>query len=207
MCSIRQPIEANIQSTHHVTHRSSAVGTLSFHNRKKYSHYSLHVDPDQDDKATEIKLCSLARPHMRAFHCAWWSFFMAFFTWFSIAPLLSEIQTTLDLSKEQIWTSSIVGVTGTICMRFLLGPLCDKFGPRIPFTIVLCAASIPTACTGLVNSSAGLSILRLFIGIAGGCFVMTQFWMSRMFVKELVGTANALTAGWGNLGVSSCSRS
>lgn len=40
---------------------------------KMYSEYHINVDPDQDDKATEIKLCSFARPHMRAFHCSWWS--------------------------------------------------------------------------------------------------------------------------------------
>ena len=27
-----------------------------------------------------------------------------------------------------------------------------------------------------------------------------QFWTSRMFTKEVVGTANALVGGWGNLG-------
>ena len=67
---------------------------------------------------------------MRAFHLSWWGFFIAFFIWFSIAPLLTEIKQTLGLTKEQIWTSSIVGVAGTIAMRFILGPLCDKFGAR-----------------------------------------------------------------------------
>ena len=97
---------------------------------------------------------------------------MAFFVWFAIAPLLSEIKTTLDLSKQQIWTSSIVGVGGTIAMRFILGPLCDKFGARILFAGVLCFASIPTALTGTINSAGTLTILRLFIGVAGGSFVM-----------------------------------
>jgi hypothetical protein len=32
---------------------------------KKFARYSLEVDEDQDDKATEILLCSAARPHMR----------------------------------------------------------------------------------------------------------------------------------------------
>lgn len=81
-------------------------------------------------------------------------------------------------------------------MRFVLGPLCDKYGARVLFTAVLCAASIPTAMTGLVNDAAGLYVLRLFIGIAGGTFVMCQFWTSRMFTKEIVGTANALAGGW-----------
>jgi NNP family nitrate/nitrite transporter-like MFS transporter len=137
---------------------------------------------------------------MRAFHCSWWGFFIAFFIWFAPAPLLSEIRTTLGLSKQQIWTSNIVGVGGTIFMRFLLGPACDKYGARILFAVVLCVASIPTAMLGLVNSSTGLSVIRLFIGIAGGSFVMCQFWTSRMFTKDIVGTANALVGGWGNLG-------
>lgn len=67
-------------------------------------------------------------------------------------------------------------------------------------SVILCAASIPTACTGLVNSATGLAVLRLFIGIAGSTFVMCQYWSSRMFAKEVVGTANALVGGWGNLG-------
>jgi NNP family nitrate/nitrite transporter-like MFS transporter len=167
---------------------------------KKYTEYMINTDPDQDDKATEIKLCSFARPHMRAFHCSWWGFFIAFFIWFAIAPLLSEIKDTLGITKKDLWTSSIVGVGGTIMMRFILGPMCDKYGARILFTIVLCAASIPTACTGFVESATGLAILRLFIGIAGGSFVMCQYWTSRMFTRDVVGTANALVGGWGNLG-------
>jgi MFS transporter, NNP family, nitrate/nitrite transporter len=137
---------------------------------------------------------------MRAFHCSWIGFFIAFFIWFAIAPLLGEIRDDLNLTNQQIWTSSIVGVGGTIFMRFLLGPFCDKFGARIPMAVILCAASIPTACTGFVNSSAGLAVLRLFIGSAGGTFVMCQYWTSRMFCKEVVGTANAMVGGWGNLG-------
>merc|ERR1719446_1772805 len=131
---------------------------------------------------------------------SWWGFFIAFFIWFAIAPLLTEIKQDLNLTKQQVWTSSIAGVGGTIFMRFILGPACDKWGARIPMAAVLCCASIPTACTGLVNNATGLTVLRLFIGAAGGTFVMCQYWSSRMFCKEVVGTANALCGGWGNLG-------
>lgn len=137
---------------------------------------------------------------MRAFHLAWWAFFMAFFIWFSAAPLLGEIRTSLDLSNEEVWTSSIIGVAGTVFIRFLLGPLCDKYGARTLFSLVLMSASIPTGCTGLVNSASGLYIVRLFIGIAGGSFVTCQYWTSMMFSKEVVGTVNGIVAGWGNLG-------
>jgi NNP family nitrate/nitrite transporter-like MFS transporter len=137
---------------------------------------------------------------MRAFHCSWWGFFIAFFIWFAIAPLLSEIRDDIGITKKDVWTSNIVGVGGTIVMRFILGPLCDKYGPRILFSVVLCLASIPTACIGFVNSANGLAIIRLFIGLAGGTFVMCQYWTSQMFAKDVVGTANALVGGWGNLG-------
>jgi MFS transporter, NNP family, nitrate/nitrite transporter len=143
---------------------------------------------------------SFSRPHMRAFHVSWMGFFMAFFVWFAISPLLSEIRASLGLTKEELWTSSIVGVGGTIFMRFLLGPMCDKFGSRILFAGVLIFGSFPTAMTGIVNTATGLAVLRLFIGVVGGSFVMCQYWSTRMFAKNIVGTANAVTAGWGNLG-------
>ena len=93
---------------------------------KKYPGYCLEVDPDQDDKATEIRLCNFSRPHMRAFHCSWWGFFIAFFIWFAIVPLLSEIRDDLGITKREIWNSTIVNFGAVIFIRLLLGPLCDK---------------------------------------------------------------------------------
>jgi NNP family nitrate/nitrite transporter-like MFS transporter len=167
---------------------------------KKYDTYYINVDPDQDDKATEIKLLSFKRPHMRAFHCSWMGFFTAFFIWFAIAPLLPEVKESLGISKQDIWTSNICSVAGTVFMRFINGPMCDKYGARILMGVLLMAASIPCALTGLVNSTASLCILRFFIGLGGSTFVCCQFWTSRMFTKEIAGTANALVGGWGNLG-------
>jgi MFS transporter, NNP family, nitrate/nitrite transporter len=78
------------------------------------------------------------------------------------------IQEDLNLTKQEIWTSSIAGVGSTIVVRLLLGPLCDKYGARILYLIILCSSSIPAALTGLVNSATDLVILRFFIGIVGG---------------------------------------
>jgi nitrate/nitrite transporter NarK len=84
---------------------------------------------------------------MRAFHCSWFGFFLAFFIWFAIAPLLSEVKDSIEgLTKDDLWTSNICSVAGTIVMRFALGPLCDKFGARRLMGIVLMSASIPCAC-------------------------------------------------------------
>jgi hypothetical protein len=59
--------------------------------KAKYE-YEVIVDPEQEDKSTEIILSKSGRPHMRAFHAAWISFFMAFVSWFSIAPILPTIK-------------------------------------------------------------------------------------------------------------------
>ena len=182
------------------SHASPSLLRAQAQEPKKYQSYVLKVDPNQDDKATEIKLCCFARPHMRAFHCSWFCFFTAFFIWFAIAPLLPEVKETLGLTKKEIWTSNICSVAGTIFLRFVNGPICDKYGARIPMGFILAAASIPCACTGLVNSAVSLAVLRFFIGFGGSTFVMCQYWTSRMFTKEVVGTANALVGGWGNLG-------
>jgi NNP family nitrate/nitrite transporter-like MFS transporter len=142
---------------------------------------------------------------MRAFHCSWMAFFTAFFIWFAIAPLIPVIKLPpeeggIGLTKQEIWTSNICSVLGTIFMRFINGPMCDKFGARILMGIILMFASIPCALTGLVTDATSLSILRFFIGLGGSTFVCCQFWTSRMFTKEVAGTANALVGGWGNLG-------
>ena len=137
---------------------------------------------------------------MRAFHASWVSFFMAFFSWFAITPLLSEVKKSLDLTNADIWMSSLFGTAGTIVMRIIMGPLCDVFGARICMACILIAAAIPTAMTGFVQTSAGLSLVRLFIGVGGASFVACQYWTSEMFTREVAGTANAMVAGWGNVG-------
>lgn len=129
---------------------------------KKYANYAVVVDPDQDDRANEIKLYNFSRPHMRAFHCSvssstssrlfldnvqvrnwsnalvhslhgvatlnlqWWGFFVAFFIWFAIVPLLSEIRDDLGITKRDIWNSTIVNFGAVMFIRLLLGPLCDR---------------------------------------------------------------------------------
>ena len=41
---------------------------------------------------------------------------------------------------------------------------------------------------------------RTMFGCVGATFVTNQFWCSLMFAPNVVGTANATAAGWGNLG-------
>ena len=162
--------------------------------------YDVPVDPKQQDKATTFKLTSFRRPHMRAFHFAWFGFFMAFVSWFAFAPLMNEIEKDLGMTQNEVYNANISSVSSTVLSRFIVGPLCDTFGARIISTTLLIMGCIPTYFGGLVNSAEDVAIVRFFIGVIGATFVCTQFWSSQIFAKEFVGTANATTGGWGNLG-------
>ncbi|CAG2257383.1 NRT [Mytilus edulis] len=106
----------------------------------------------------------------------------------------------LNLSKKDVANSGIASVAATIGLRIIVGPLCDKFGPRRIMSALLLTGSIPMALAGLIKNGTGLIVLRLFIGVLGGAFVPCQVWTSIMFNSKIVGTANALVGGWGNLG-------
>jgi MFS transporter, NNP family, nitrate/nitrite transporter len=80
------------------------------------------------------------------------------------------------------------------------GPLCDKFGPRYVFAGCLVAGAVPTGFALTTKNATGLIVVRFFVGILGGSFVPCQVWTTGFFDKNIVGTANAFTAGLGNSG-------
>jgi NNP family nitrate/nitrite transporter-like MFS transporter len=155
---------------------------------------------DVKNKATRIDLFSLRTPQMRAFHMSWFSFFLCFFAWFGIAPLMPKVRDELGLTKEQIGNTIIASVAITILARFFIGWLCDHIGPRKSYTVLLLVGSLPVMAIGLADSYTSFLLFRLGIGVIGASFVITQYHTSVMFAPNCVGTANATSAGWGNLG-------
>ncbi|MDP5061255.1 MAG: MFS transporter, partial [Maribacter sp.] len=81
-----------------------------------------------------------------------------------------------------------------------IGKLCDTYGPRLCYTYLLVFGAIPVIILGFVQTPLQFLVCRLFIGFIGASFVITQFHTSIMFAPNIVGTANATSAGWGNLG-------
>lgn len=165
--------------------------------------YNFSLPVDENGKAKVLKILSFKRPHMRAFHFAWLSFFLAFFGWFALAPLQKDIRDrdqTPWLTKSNFKAQNIVSVAGTLLMRLAVGPFCDRFGPRIAQSLLLSVFSVPVFLVGTSQSYAQWTTARFFIGFIGATFVVTQFWTSIMFSGNIVGTANATSAGWGNLG-------
>ena len=151
-------------------------------------------------RATRIRLFSIATPHMRAFHLTWFAFFLCFFAWFGIAPLMTIVRDEMALTQSQIGWLVIGSVGGTVVARVLCGWLCDRVGPRLTYTWLLIVGSVPVMGIGLAHDFQTLLLFRVLIGVIGASFVITQYHSSVMFAPNVVGTANATTAGWGNLG-------
>jgi NNP family nitrate/nitrite transporter-like MFS transporter len=151
-------------------------------------------------KATKIDLFSLATPHMRAFHLTWIAFFVCFFAWFATAPLMPVISADLHFTKADGANIAIAGVFATVLARFAIGPMCDKYGPRLTYTLLLTLGAIPVIGIAFAWDYTSFLVFRLLIGIIGASFVITQFHTSVMFAPNVVGTANATVGGWGNAG-------
>lgn len=154
----------------------------------------------KNKKEDKILIFSLKTINMRVFHATWLTFFLCFFGWFGIAPLMAVVREELALTKGQIGNIIIASVSATIFARLLFGWLCDKIGPRLAYTWLLVVGSFPVMLIGFSNSYESFLVFRLAIGVIGAAFVITQYHTSVMFAPNIVGTANATVAGWGNLG-------
>ena len=193
---------------------------------------------------TRLQICSTARPHMRAFHLSWLSFFVVCCMWFAIPPLIGTIakppcvppdsptcqscavsRPSIDLgldascrqcepndarlgagcggvglTQQDIASSNLLSVCGTILIRFLVGPITEQLGPRATYTYLLICMSVPGFFASLVTTAEAFVLVRFFISFAGGAFVVTQIWTTSMFHSNCIGLATSTTAGWGNLG-------
>jgi NNP family nitrate/nitrite transporter-like MFS transporter len=155
---------------------------------------------DLRGKAERIRLLDIASPPMRAFHMTWIAFFLCFFAWFGIAPLMSVVRDELELTKDQVGWCIIGSVAMTVIARLLIGWLCDRIGPRLAYAGLLVIGSLPVMGIGLAHDFTSFLLFRVAIGVIGASFVITQYHTTQMFASRCVGTANATTAGWGNFG-------
>jgi NNP family nitrate/nitrite transporter-like MFS transporter len=128
-----------------------------------------------DAKATRINMFSFSTPQMRAFHLTWMAFFICFFAWFAAAPLMPIIKNALSLTKDQIENINIAAVLVTIFVRIIIGPLCDRFGPRRAYTWLLIIGALPVFGLAFSQNYATLLFFRLCIGAIGASFVISQY--------------------------------
>ncbi|KAK3937069.1 putative nitrate transporter [Diplogelasinospora grovesii] len=152
-------------------------------------------------KARAVPFFNPINVYGRVFFFSWFGFMIAFWAWYTFPPLLTAtIKNDLHLSAAEVANSNIVSLCATLLVRVVAGPLCDQFGPRKVFGGLLLLGALPVGLAPLVHDAQGLYVSRFFIGILGGSFVPCQVWATGFFDKNVVGTANALTGGFGNAG-------
>jgi len=99
-----------------------------------------------------------------------------------------------------IANAGVAAVASTIFVRVALGTLLERFGPVNVQSGLLTFGAFWVAMASAISAPWNYTLIRFFIGCAGATFVTNQFWCSLMFSPNVVGTANATAAGWGNLG-------
>lgn len=131
---------------------------------------------------------------------SWLAFFAAFVSTFAPAALLPVIRDNLDLTKTDLGNAGVAAVVGAIAARVAMGNFVDIYGPRFGISLCIGLTAPAVYCIALCTSAAGFIVSRLLIGFSLAVFVACQFWCTSMFTTRLVGTANAVAAGWGNMG-------
>jgi NNP family nitrate/nitrite transporter-like MFS transporter len=150
-------------------------------------------------------LCSIAQPHMRTFWAATIGFFCTFFSCFAPGALgvyykRSRADGGLELDGQTLSDAGAFAVTGTILMRVLAGPMCDTFGARWTFIILLLIGIPGMIIFATAQGGATFMLGRIIIGLSLATFVTCQVWCSQFFDRSIVGKVNATAGGWGNLG-------
>jgi hypothetical protein len=90
----------------------------------KAESFDLPNCPERGFRATSFKFCSFSRPYTRAMHASWICFFASYSVQFAMAPLLPQLEVSLNLSQQDIWLVSVLRIrhffTGGAFLHFIL---------------------------------------------------------------------------------------
>ena len=156
---------------------------------------------DAEGRATDLRPLALSSPHTQAFHLAWLSLFACFFAAFAAPPILPALRPALVLAPSDAAAAAVGSLAATLVGRLAMGPVCDLLGPRRASGLASLLAALAVAVTAVTASSpAGFVALRFVAGLSLANFVANQHWMSGIFAPSAIGLANAVAAGWANVG-------
>ncbi|KAI3951678.1 hypothetical protein MKW92_012465 [Papaver armeniacum] len=129
-------------------------------NLSKSERLTFALPVDSDNKATQFKILSLAKPHMRAFHLSWISFFACFVSTFAAPPLLPVIRDNLNLTATDIGNAGIASASGAVFARLVMGTACDLWGPRLASSALILLTSPAVYFTATINSPISFLLVR-----------------------------------------------
>ncbi|KXZ49988.1 hypothetical protein GPECTOR_18g144 [Gonium pectorale] len=151
---------------------------------------------DSEGKAKSLPIWRFDQPHMMAFH--------TFLATFAPASLLPVIRDDLFLTKSDLGNAGVAAVCGAIAARLGMGAFVDTVGPRYGTAATMLVTAPSVFCMALVVDFSSFAVVRFFIGCSLCMFVCCQYWCGSMFNVRIVGTANAVAGGWGNMGGGAC---
>ncbi|MDP2689464.1 MAG: MFS transporter [Deltaproteobacteria bacterium] len=157
---------------------------------------------DGDKKLGWGDLLDLKRADIVILHKTWFAFFLTFFVWFNMAPLMSTIAEATGITFQQLKLLAICNVALTIPGRVIVGMLSDKFGPRRTFTGILFVMSVPCFVFAFGASYSQMLVSRLVLSMVGTGFVVGIHMTSLWFKPRDIGFAQGVEAGLGNWGSS-----
>ncbi|WJW76171.1 NarK family nitrate/nitrite MFS transporter [Thiohalobacter sp. IOR34] len=138
--------------------------------------------------------------NMRILHLTWFAFFLSFFIWFNMAPLIGVMREALNLTDQQVKTLFILNVALTIPARIVVGMLVDHFGPRRMYALLLVAGAFLCFGFAFADEYEQLALMRFLLGFVGAGFVIGIRMVSEWFPARQVGVAEGVYGGWGNFG-------
>lgn len=152
-----------------------------------------------NDANSKLNLFSFSGK-IKILHLTWFAFFLSFFVWFNMAPLMGVMRETLGLTDQQVKTLFILNVALTIPARIIVGMLVDHFGPRRMYSLLLVTGAFLCFGFAWADSYERLAIMRFLLGFVGAGFVIGIRMVSEWFPAKQVGVAEGVYGGWGNFG-------
>jgi NNP family nitrate/nitrite transporter-like MFS transporter len=110
------------------------------------------------NQLTSLNIFSLKGVQMRTFHTTWLMFFVCFFGWFGLAPLMPTIRAELHLTKAEVGNTIIASVAATIIARLI-----NRQALRYLGTTKNCCKVIAYWLVCLFFSLGWLMIIRTFL--------------------------------------------
>ena len=147
-----------------------------------------------------INLFNLKSERIRMLHFTWFAFFISFYVWFNMAPLMGQIREAMGLDMQQVKVLMILNVAMTIPSRIAVGMLVDKIGPRVMFSILLFVSGILCIIFSMMDTFERLAMMRFLLAFVCAGFVIGIRMIGEWFPHKQVGLAEGIYGGWGNFG-------